>query len=64
MFKAAFPYAQAEEEIAEKDYIKDLSDTASEEVAGNVWIHPDQGEWLSFHLSRAALSPQSSPSHD
>ncbi|KAI7181363.1 hypothetical protein KC363_g9157 [Hortaea werneckii] len=42
MFKAAFPYAQAEEEIAEKDYIKNLSDTASEEVAGNVWIHPDQ----------------------
>lgn len=46
MFKAAFPYAQAEEEIAEKDYIKNLSDTASEEVAGNVWIHPDQGGWL------------------
>ncbi|KAI7637540.1 hypothetical protein KC343_g640 [Hortaea werneckii] len=42
MFKAAFPYAQAEEEIGEKDYIKNLSDTASEEVAGNVWIHPDQ----------------------
>ncbi|KXL43582.1 hypothetical protein M433DRAFT_155660 [Acidomyces richmondensis BFW] len=41
MFKAAFPYAQHEEEAAEKEYIKTLSGTSSEEVAGNVWIHPD-----------------------
>lgn len=44
MFKAAFPWAQQEEEAAEKDYIKGLDTTSSEEVAGNVWIHPDQGE--------------------
>jgi len=43
MFKAAFPYSQTEEEQAEKDYIKSLPHTADEEVAGNVWIHPDQG---------------------
>jgi hypothetical protein len=43
MFKAAFPWAQHEEEQAEKDYIKSLDDTSSEEVAGNVWIHPEQG---------------------
>ncbi|CAK3930949.1 bouquet formation 4-like [Lecanosticta acicola] len=40
MFKAAFPYAQVEEETAEKEYIKSLSEASSEEVAGNVWIDP------------------------
>ena len=44
MFKAAFPWAQQEEEAAEKDYIKSLDSTSREEVAGNVWIHPDQGK--------------------
>lgn len=43
MFKAAFPWAQVDEESAEKEYIKGLSATSSEEVAGNVWIHPEQG---------------------
>nr|POF03526.1 hypothetical protein CFP56_72051 [Quercus suber] len=42
MFKAAFPYAQVEEENAEKDYIKSLPAASSEEVAGNVWIQPDE----------------------
>ncbi|KAK5165111.1 uncharacterized protein LTR77_009208 [Saxophila tyrrhenica] len=42
MFKAAFPWAQVEEENAEKEYIKSLENTSSEEVAGNVWIHPEQ----------------------
>lgn len=44
MFKAAFPWAQQEEEAAEKDYMKDLDGTSNEEIAGNVWIHPDQGK--------------------
>ena len=43
MFKAAFPWAQQEEEAAEKEYIKSLDTTSREEVAGNVWIHADQG---------------------
>ncbi|EMC91961.1 hypothetical protein BAUCODRAFT_79464 [Baudoinia panamericana UAMH 10762] len=42
MFKAAFPFAQHDEEMEEKEYIKSLGKAASEEVAGNVWIHPDQ----------------------
>lgn len=44
MFKAAFPWAQQEEEAAEKDYIKNLEGTSSEEIAGNVWLHPEQGK--------------------
>lgn len=44
MFKAAFPYAKTEEEALEKEYIKGLEVASSEEVAGNVWIHPKRGE--------------------
>ncbi|KAK3068476.1 hypothetical protein LTR53_013912 [Teratosphaeriaceae sp. CCFEE 6253] len=42
MFKAAFPYAQKDEEHREAEYLKETHDTASEEVAGNIWITPDQ----------------------
>ncbi|KAK4617510.1 hypothetical protein CLAFUW4_12557 [Fulvia fulva] len=47
MFKAAFPYAQVEEETSEKDYIKSLDAASSEEVAGNVWIDPGRALDLS-----------------
>lgn len=49
MFKAAFPYAQQEDEAREKEYVKTLPAASSEEVAGNVWIDPHQGlfdNWL------------------
>ena len=55
MFKAAFPYASVEEESSEKEYIKSLPEASSEEVAGNVWINPDQGT-LFAQLSHAVCA--------
>lgn len=41
MFKAAFPWATTEEEAVERKYHQSLPSGGAEEVAGNVWIHPD-----------------------
>ncbi|KAI4139500.1 MAG: hypothetical protein L6R39_006264 [Caloplaca ligustica] len=38
MFKAAFPWARHSEERAEKEYLKSLDSTSTEEVAGNIWV--------------------------
>ena len=43
MFKATFPWAQLDEEHQERQYIKNLSTTAQDEVAGNVWITESAG---------------------
>lgn len=56
MFKAAFPYASVDEEAEEKEYIKSLPQTSSEEVAGNVWIHPERGK---SHVKAIAHHAQS-----
>lgn len=51
MFKAAFPWASLEEEDSERKYQKSLPSAGPEEVAGSVWIAPEEGE------SNAQTSP-------
>ncbi|MCJ1403529.1 hypothetical protein MMC11_006752 [Xylographa trunciseda] len=38
MFKVSFPWAKTVEEQAEYEYLKSLSTTSHDEVAGNIWI--------------------------
>lgn len=40
MFKIAFPWAKAEEERTEREYLKSREYTSQDEIAGNVWISP------------------------
>lgn len=63
MYKAAFPWAQQEEEALEKEYIKSLEEASSEEVAGNVWIDPKKAldladEYGIRHWIKALLDPE------
>jgi hypothetical protein len=43
MFKIAFPWATQKEEKEERDYLKTLDTTSTDEVAGNIWIEPAFG---------------------
>lgn len=43
MFKAAFPWATISEEDAERKYQKTFPSAGPEEVAGSVWIAPEEG---------------------
>ncbi|KAJ5200075.1 hypothetical protein N7491_009125 [Penicillium cf. griseofulvum] len=62
MFKIAFPWAKAEEERTEREYLKAREYTSEEEVAGNVWITPAfalelSKEYQMYEWVRALLDP-------
>ncbi|KAJ5496871.1 hypothetical protein N7463_008858 [Penicillium fimorum] len=62
MFKIAFPWAKADEERTEREYLKAREYTSEEEVAGNVWISPMfalelSKEYQMYEWVRALLDP-------
>ena len=48
MFKAAFPWASLQEEELERKYQKTFPSAGAEEVAGSVWIAPEEGKFFFF----------------
>ncbi|KAL5117913.1 hypothetical protein ACEQ8H_004232 [Pleosporales sp. CAS-2024a] len=62
MFKAAFPWASLAEEEAERRYQKTFSSAGGDEVAGSVWIAPEEAlslseEYAMRHWIEALLDP-------
>ncbi|KAF1838106.1 hypothetical protein BDW02DRAFT_586176 [Decorospora gaudefroyi] len=62
MFKAAFPWASLQEEEAERKYQKTFPSAGAEEVAGSVWIAPEEAlslsdEYSMRHWVEALLDP-------
>jgi hypothetical protein len=48
MYKAAFPWSSIEEEQVERKHHKSMSSGKGQEVAGNVWIAPEDGKRQSY----------------
>jgi hypothetical protein len=44
MFKAAFPWSSLQEEETERKYQKSFPSAGGDEVAGSVWIAPEECE--------------------
>ncbi|KAI4669330.1 uncharacterized protein J4E79_001373 [Alternaria viburni] len=62
MFKAAFPWASVVEEDMERKYQKTFPSAGAEEVAGSVWIAPEEAlalsdEYSMRHWIEALLDP-------
>jgi hypothetical protein len=52
MFKVAYPWASVEEEKAESEHHREIAKPKTgEEVAGNLWVHPDIG--MARHIINA-----------
>ncbi|KAJ4352479.1 uncharacterized protein N0V89_007827 [Didymosphaeria variabile] len=57
MFKAAFPWALTKEEEAERAHHKKFHSAGEEEVAGSVWLAPEEDEYGMRHWIDALLDP-------
>jgi hypothetical protein len=56
MYKAAFPWSTLEEETHERRHHKSLPSGKGEEVAGNVWIAPEDGMFLQLDPVTSTLN--------
>lgn len=54
MFKAAFPWASLQEEELERKYQKTFPSAGAEEVAGSVWVAPEEGKFFSFFWGQSS----------
>ncbi|KAI9724006.1 MAG: hypothetical protein M1812_000724 [Candelaria pacifica] len=52
MFKVAFPWAKHSEQETERKYLKGLSTTSPDEIAGNAWVEPEYALQLAdeYHI--------------